>query len=281
MDANQWRNFPELYPILLWEDVPPLWQDGMPAQDDGIQDRPSLTPFLVDNAPRGAVIVFPGGGYAMKAMHEAEPIARWLNAGGIHAFVLNYRVAPFRHPAPLLDAQRAIRYVRCHADALHVRPDHIGIIGFSAGGHLAATAAAMEAETAYFRKNDPVDGVSSRPDAAVLCYPVISMRDGIVHEGSRACLLGVDGETPEALSLSADARVNAMTPPTFLWHTADDEAVPVANSLLMGSALAKNGICMEMHIFPHGHHGMGLAQGDPVVGRWPVLAMDFLKNLDF
>lgn len=282
MARTQWANFPELNPILLWEDDIPLWQDGMPAINDEIQDKPSITPYLLeDGAVHGAMIVFPGGGYAMKAMHEAEPIARMFNAVGMHAFVLNYRVSPFRHPAPLEDALRAIRYVRAHAAEFGVDPAHIGILGFSAGGHLAATAATMFDRASFLRDEDPVDEVSSRPDAAVLCYPVISMADGVTHNGSRANLTGIDAETEETLAMSAELAVTPMTPPAFIWHTADDNAVPIANSYRMAEALSANGVTLELHVFPHGPHGMGLAENDDVVGQWPALAVKFLKKLGF
>jgi acetyl esterase/lipase len=255
----------------------PLWPD-QPASPDDV--APRLTPFLLNGPePTGAVIVCPGGGYARRAPHEGAPVAEWLNSLGIAAFVLDYRVAPHRHPLPLGDAQRAIRTVRQRAEEWAIRPDRIGILGFSAGGHVAASAGT------HFgggkpQAADPIERQSCRPDALVLCYAVLTFGE-FRHEGSMVNLLGE--EPPEELRnlLSNELQVTSDTPPTFLWHTGDDAGVPVENSLLFAGALRRNGVPFALHVFPHGRHGLGLATDDPVVGAWPALCGQWLRALGF
>ena len=261
-----------------------LWPLGAPnATGTGGEDKPALTPYLAErpgSGKRAAVVVCPGGGYEMRADHEGEPIALWLNTLGISAFVLRYRVAPYRHPAPLWDVQRAIRYVRSRAEDWHLDAGRIGILGFSAGGHLAASAATLydggDAEAA-----DPVERQSSRPDLAVLCYPVISLKDGITHEGSRLNLLGPNPGEELLAKLSCEENVTADTPPTFLWHTSDDEAVSVQNSLLFASALNRNGVAFDLHVYEKGHHGLGLASDDEHVRSWTAVCATWLKRNGF
>lgn len=259
----------------------PLWPAGVPMPD-GVTptETPALRPYLLaDAAPRGAVIVCPGGGYGHRAPHESEPVARRLNAAGVHAFVLTYRVAPHRHPVPLLDAQRAIRLVRARATDWRVRPDRVGIIGFSAGGHLAATAA-TQFDAGQSDVADPVARAACRPDAAILCYPVISFGEHR-HDGSMRNLLGPHPSDAARAELSNETRVTEDTPPCFLWHTADDGAVPVENSLLFAAALRRRRIPFALHVFPRGRHGVGLAETDPVLGVWPTLLTAWLASLDF
>jgi len=258
-------------------DAIPLWPASHPAA--GGADPPRLTPFPLPGAARAAVVVCPGGGYGRRAPHEGEPVARWLNGLGIAAFVLDYRVAPHRHPGPLEDAQRAIRTVRAGAERWRVDPARVGILGFSAGGHLAATAATRfdEGDPAA---PDPLDRPSARPDLAVLCYPVVTF-GAHRHEGSMTNLLGADPPAEARAALSAERQVGARTPPTFLWHTAEDAAVPVQNSLLQAGALAEQGIPFELHVFPRGRHGLGLAADDPVVGAWPGLCAAWLREQGF
>jgi acetyl esterase/lipase len=255
----------------------PLWPDQQEVPGDS---APRLTPFLLDGPePTGAVIVCPGGGYGGRAAHEGAPVARRLNSLGIAAFLLDYRVAPHRHPIPLGDAQRAIRTVRQRAAEWRIRPDHIGILGFSAGGHLAASAG-----THYDAGNpqaaDVIDRQSSRPDALVLCYAVITFGE-YRHNGSMVNLLGP--EPPEDLRhhMSNELQVTSDTPPTFLWHTADDASVPVENALLFAGALRRNGVPFALHVYPHGKHGLGLAPDDPIVSTWPTLCGQWLTSLGF
>jgi acetyl esterase/lipase len=224
------------------------------------------------------VIVCPGGGYGGRAGHEHAPIAEWLASLGLAAAVVDYRVAPYRHPVPLGDAQRAIRLVRANAAAWGVDPQRIGILGFSAGGHLAASAATLFGEVAL-PVGDAVDRESCRPDALIACYPVITFREPHLHRGSMLNLLGDPPPATLREQLSLETRVTSRTPPSFIWHTADDAAVPVANSLLLAEALGKCGVPYALHVFPHGPHGLGLARADTVVGRWTELCADWLGEI--
>jgi acetyl esterase/lipase len=260
-----------------------LWPDGAPgALGSQPVDRPKITVYRApaDTATGAAVVVCPGGGYGVLAAdHEGKQVAEWLNSLGVSAFVLQYRLGPrYHHPAPLQDAQRALRMVRARAATWGVDPGRIGILGFSAGGHLASSAATL------FDDGDPgaaepVDRVSSRPDFAVLCYPVISMTTVAVHSGSRKNLLGEDPDPALLWKLSTERQVTPRTPPTFLFHTDDDPAVPVENSLLFFSAMKRAGVPGELHVFAHGPHGVGLAPGDPVLSQWPGLCAQWMEGL--
>lgn len=260
----------------------PLWTDGAAALagTDPV-DHPTLTPYLPEaSSPVAAIVVCPGGGYQMRADHEGEPIARWLAGLGMAGFVVDYRVAPYRHPVPLGDAQRAIRTVRARACEWNVDPERVGILGFSAGGHLAATAA-TQWDRGDSRVDDPIERESSRPDVAILCYAVLSFFHA-QHMGSMANLVGeVAPPLTVRRALSADTNVNADTPPTFLWSTADDEAVDVENSLRFASQLRHYGVPFALHVFPHGPHGLGLAEGVPEVSAWPGLCATFLAGQRF
>lgn len=251
-----------------------LWPEGAPgavgAED---ADKPSLTSYLPDPAVATgtAIVVCPGGGYRNLAMdHEGKQVAEWLNSLGVAAFVLKYRLGPrYHHPAMMQDVQRAIQMVRKRAPELKIAPDRIGVMGFSAGGHLASTAAT------HFAKD--ADGVSSRPDFAILCYPVITMKEAFVHKGSRENLLGKNPDPKLMDEMSNETQVTAQTPPTFLFHTSDDPGVPVENSVYFYLALRKAGVPAEMHLFEHGRHGVGLAQNDPVLKIWPSLLENWLR----
>ncbi|PZE20415.1 alpha/beta hydrolase [Paenibacillus xerothermodurans] len=258
-----------------------LWPDGTPnALGDGEEDKPILVPYLVDAPqPTAAVVVCPGGGYARRADHEAEPVARWLNSLGISAFVLHYRVAPYRHPNPLLDAQRAIRMVRSRAGEWQLDPARVGILGFSAGGHLASVCG-THYDGGRPDADDPIERQSSRPDLLVLCYPVISL-DTFAHMGSRANLLGESPDDYLVQVLSTERQVNKQTPPTFLWHTADDAAVPVENSLMFAAALSGHKVPFELHVFEQGRHGLGLASDNTGVKQWTDVCAVWLKGQGF
>ena len=248
-----------------------LWPGGAPgALGDEDTDRPNLTIYLPHaNEAHSAVIVCPGGGYGMLAVdHEGKQIADWLNARGVAAFVLRYRLGPkYHHPIELGDAQRALRFVRYHAADYGIAADKIGIWGFSAGGHLASTAG-THFDSGNPSASDPVDRVGSRPDFMILAYPVISLNTPYVHRGSLRNLLGDNPDPQLVASLSNETQVTPQTPPAFLFHTTTDSGVPVENSVLFYLALRKAGVPAEMHIYEQGPHGVGLALFDPILSAW-------------
>jgi acetyl esterase/lipase len=249
-----------------------LWPDGAPgALGNDESDRPNLTVYLpVINGAQSGVVVCPGGGYGMLAVdHEGKQIAEWLNARGVAAFVLRYRLGPrYHHPVELGDAQRALRFVRYRAAEYGITADKIGIWGFSAGGHLASTAG-THFDAGQPAATDPMDHTSSRPDFMVLCYPVISFITPYTHRGSLRNLLGDNPDPQLAASLSNETQVTPQTPPTFLFHTNSDSGVPAENSVLFYLALRKAGVPAEMHIYERGEHGVGLAPFDPILSSWP------------
>lgn len=258
----------------------PLWTGEAPgAQGTAETDIPTLAPYVVP-AGRGtgtAVIVCPGGGYGALSMDkEGDQIAKWLNSLGVSAFVLKYRLGPkYHHPVELGDAQRAIRTVRAHAAEYRLLPDRIGIMGFSAGGHLASTAG-THFDAGNAAAADAIDRVSSRPDFLVLCYPVISLTE-FAHQGSRRNLLGENADPKLVESLSNQLQVTAETPQTFLFHTTTDATVPVENSVMFYSALRKAGVPAELHIYQNGPHGVGLAQTDGALSSWPARLEEWLR----
>lgn len=249
-----------------------LWPGGAPgAVGKEDVDQPSLRSYVPKHVKANgtSVIVCPGGGYGILAAdHEGRQVAEWLNTLGVTAFVLKYRLGPrYRYPAPLADAQRAIRYVRANAKEYNVSPERVGILGFSAGGHLTATAG-THFDAGDPQAIDPIDRVSSRPDFLVLAYPVISMTADYSHKGSGRNLLG-DKPDPQLLeNLSNEKQVTAETPPTFLFHTNEDSGVPPENSVAFYLALRKAKVPAELHIYERGRHGVGLAPGDPVLSTW-------------
>ena len=259
-----------------------LWPDGAPgAQGDLDEDKPTLSIYLptAERATGTAVVVCPGGGYRNLAMdHEGQQVARWLNSFGVAAFVLKYRLGPrYHHPAPLQDAQRALRYARINAAEFRIDSGRIGIWGFSAGGHLASTAG-----THFERGNpaatDPYERTSSRPDFLILGYPVISLTTEYTHQGSRRFLLGETPDPALAENLSNDKQVTSETPPTFLVHTDEDKTVPAENSVLFYLALRRAGVPAELHIYERGPHGVGLAPADRVLSSWPARLADWMYS---
>lgn len=262
-----------------------LWPNGAPgAVGDEPEDKPQLEILIPpeDRRTGTGVVVCPGGGYGGLATdHEGRQAAQWLNSIGVAGFVLKYRHAPrYRHPAPLQDAQRAIRYVRANAQRWGLSPDRIGIMGFSAGGHLASTAA-TRFEDGQADSDDPVARVSSRPDFAILAYPVISFTADFAHRGSVRNLLGDDPDPELLKSLSNETQVTGKTPPTFLFHTAEDPVVPVQNSLAFYEALCRAGVPAELHVYQFGPHGVGLGVADPALASWPERLAAWLKTSGF
>jgi acetyl esterase/lipase len=258
-----------------------LWPSGAPgAQGDEDFDKPSLTIFLPSgpNVTKTGVVVAPGGSYQHLAMEkEGYAIARWLNDRGVAAFVLKYRLGPkYHHPIELGDAQRAIRIVRANAAEYGIAEDHIGMWGFSAGGHLAATAGTLY-DNGNAASTDPIEQKSSRPDFLILAYPVITMTDPWAHTGSQKSLLPSDADDALKRSVSPELHVTKDTPPTFLFSTTDDKTVPVLNSVMFYEALVKAGVPAEIHIFQYGPHGSGLATQYPDLSVWPDLLIQWMR----
>ena len=258
-----------------------LWPNGTPgALGDKETDKPSLTVFPAppEKATGAALIVCPGGGYGGLAIdHEGYQVVEWLNAEGISAFLLRYRVAPYRHPAPLQDAQRAVRTVRARAGEWNIDPARIGMLGFSAAGHLVSTAG-THFDNGNPASDDPIERVGSRPDFIILIYPVITFKPPYAHMGSRNNLIGENPDPALIDNLSNNEQVNKDTPPAFLVHTGGDTGVPAENSVLFYLALRKAGVPAEMHLYEKGEHGFGLGGGDPVLSTWPKHCLDWLRG---
>ena len=226
------------------------------------------------------MVVCPGGGYAHLAFsYEGIDIGQWLNEHGIAAFVLKYRHrgTGYGHPAPLDDAQRAIRTVRARAKEFGVDPQRIGILGFSAGGHLASTAG-THFDAGDSSSSDPVQRVSCRPDFMILCYPVISFTAPYSHGGSRKNLLGENPDPKQVEKFSNELQVTPQTPPAFLWHTDADKGVPSENSVAFYLALRKAGVPAELHVYEQGRHGLGLAQTTPGADSWPESCIKWMRG---
>ena len=242
--------------------------------------------FTVHQAPADiatgtGVVVVPGGGYGIVAFeHEGTDVARWLNARGVSAYVLHYRHSPNRHPIPLRDALRAIRLVRSRAEAYQLKHDRIGVLGFSAGGHLASTAATLF-DDPEGRGGDALDATSARPDFAILIYPVITLAGPEAHGGSRDNLLGANAPAEIVARMSTQNRVTPRTPPLFLLHAADDDVVPVENIQLMYRAALDAGVPAELHIFDQGGHGFGMRPEAGPIAIWPELVHGWLRERGF
>ncbi len=259
----------------------PLWPGGAPgARGKTGRDVPTVTVYRAPTktANGAAVVICPGGGYGGLAMdHEGHQVARWLNSIGVTGVILQYRHAPYRHPYPLLDAQRALRFTRAHAQAWGIDPHRVGILGFSAGGHLASTAG-THFDAGQADAKDPIDRPSCRPDFLVLVYPVITFTAPYMHRGSRDNLLGKDPPRELIELLSNEKQVTARTPPTFLVHTSEDTGVPPENSIAFYEALRKARVPAEIHVFEKGNHGLGLGPKGSAFARWPGLCEEWLKG---
>jgi acetyl esterase/lipase/lysophospholipase L1-like esterase len=242
--------------------------------------NPSIGIFrsTLGRAPRAAVVICPGGGYSILAIvKEGYEVARWFNSLGIDAYVLKYRLKEFGYPAPLQDVTLAVRFLRATAEERGIDPQKIGVMGFSAGGHTAAMATMLYASDDALT-GGPLDAVSARPDFSVLAYPVISMTDAYTHMGSRTNLLGNEFDPEMIRALSLENRVSNDTPPVFLFHTADDAAVPVENSLNFAEAMARYGRPFALHVFASAPHGIGMRPGFGTASSWPMLLGAWLKE---
>lgn len=277
-----------LAPRLSADDYSPksvlLWPDGAPgAKGTAPGDVPRLEVYCAPDDPCGAsIVICPGGGYGGLAVdHEGKQIAQYFNSLGVSAFVLHYRHGGngYHHPIPLNDAKRALRWVRDHTEEYHLDPNRIGIIGFSAGGHLASTAGTLF-DQGNPESPDEIERCSSRPDFMILCYPVISFIDSFSHKGSRNNLLGPAHQSDDALArqLSSQHNVTAGTPPTFIFQTDEDLVVPAENAVSFYLALRQNKVPAEMHVYQHGPHGVGLMHGDPILSTWSKHLTAWLRN---
>jgi acetyl esterase/lipase len=246
-------------------------------KSDDVDCVPCIDKFLLEgvkNAP--AVLVFPGGAYRHRAEHEGEVVAKEFNSKGFHSFVVHYSVYPKQYPAPFLDAIAAMMHVKNHAEQYGIKKNAIAVCGFSAGGHLAASLGIFS--------GDIKAGISPKmmsdacPNAMILCYPVISFAE-YTNEGSVQNLLGENPSPDLRQKFSWQKQVHSKTPPTFLWHTSDDAAVPVENSLMLADSLKKHSIPFELHVFPKGTHGLGLAKKFLRISQWANLASDWLKEI--
>jgi acetyl esterase/lipase len=268
------------------KEVIPLWPNGAPgALGSSTNDIPTLTPYLPDatNATGAALLICPGGGYAHLAPHEGNDYALWLNQHGVTCFVLKYRLGSsgYHHPAMLNDAARAVRLVRAHASDWNIDPHRVGIMGSSAGGHLAATLL-THFDAGDTNASDVVERQSSRPDLGILCYAVISMGE-FTHQGSKQNLLGKNPSPELVKLLSNELQVTTNTPPCFLWTTFEDKTVPMENTMLFAEALRKNQVPFALHIYQKGGHGMGLKDKPPFANPhpWANDCLFWLKEENF
>ena len=263
----------------------PLWpSDALEHHGDG--DVPTLIVNQVaSERPTAAVVILPGGGYRGHAMdHEGHQFAEWFGERGVTSAICVYRLRGkgnegkgYGHPYPMLDAQRALQTLRANAKELNVDPNRIGVIGFSAGGHLCSTVSNHFAEPTP-DSSDPIARVSSRPDFAILCYPVIAFDQSFTHRGSQRNLLGDQPDPKLVELLSNEKQVTDQTPPSFLFHTNADRVVPVQNSLVYFEACQKAGVPVEMHLFQEGRHGLGLARQQPGADQWPKMCEMWLRR---
>ncbi|MEI6515139.1 MAG: alpha/beta hydrolase [bacterium] len=263
----------------------PLWKEGAPgAKGSEPKDIPTLDFYPAENGNGVAVVICPGGGYGgLASGHEGKQIAAWLNENKVMGIVLEYRHSGrgYRNPAPMQDVQRAIQTVRARAAEFGIASNKIGVLGFSAGGHLAGTAA-TKFTAGDSNATDPIAKLSSRPDFAILCYAVLSFgQKGVTHFGSQHNLLGADASEELIKSFSIPEQVTRDTPPTFLWHTDEDTGVPPENSINYYNACRKYKVPAELHIFAKGHHGVGLGLSIEGTKNWSTNCISWLKAMKF
>jgi len=270
-----------------------LWEEGSYKAADGSDFVPTLTTYVLDNSPemdinrkRASILICPGGAYAFTSDREAEPVMMKFFSEGFNVFILRYSVAPAKHPQPLLDVSRAMWLIRQNAEAWHVDTGKIAVCGFSAGGHLAASLGVFWNED-YIKEAIGMPEGMNRPNALILAYPVITSGE-YAHRGSFENLLGENATEEQLKSMSLELHVNEMTPPSFIWHTFNDEAVPVENSLLFAQSLRKQGIPFELHIYPDGPHGLSICSREtapvpsmynPHAASWIPLCIEWLKHV--
>ena len=259
-----------------------LWEHDIPYLTEGTETPNTLHTYLIPtDKPLPCVIVFGGGAYRRRSLHESEPYAQCFNSYGIQAVTVDYRVSPNRFPAGLADAQRAVKLVRSHAAEWGIDPNRVVVCGSSAGGHLAASALLYDDVTMPAGHTpDATDAESARPNGAILCYPVISVGPEFGHVGSGMELLGKERYEAEHGAFDLPHKVTDATPPVFLWHTSDDSCVNVKNSLVFCESLRDHGVPFELHIYPHGPHGLALAEDREDIRAWSGLAADWvLRNV--
>jgi len=286
--------FSQNYTLNLWPGLPPLQKESN-LQEQAVQQGivrisnvqiPSIEVYLptMQSATGEAVLIFPGGGYGILAYDwEGTDFAKWLNSHGIAGIVVKYRLplsTSLTDPkeVPLLDAQRAIRLVRQNAESWNINPSKVGIMGFSAGGHLAATLSTSFTHELPLEK-DAIDALPARPDFSILAYPVISFRDAAAHSGSRKNLLGDQASSELVDRFSNELQVTTDTPPTFLVQAQDDKGVPLQNSLLYFQALHAKGVKAALHIYPTGGHGFAFGLGKGAVEGWREVLIDWMKEI--
>jgi acetyl esterase/lipase len=264
-----------------------LWKEGSPNNGSNPAYRPKIRIYYPsirtenkENVKLAAVLICPGGGYYVQAPHEGEPFARLFALYGIVGVVLTYRVFPDRYPGSYSDACRAMRLLRENAGRYRIDPDQIGIMGFSAGGHLASTVA-TQPDLYKDPEDDLAEKFTARPDRVILGYPVISFVDTYAHQGSAKSLLGEDPDQAMLKQLSNNYQVTSDTPPAFLFHTADDKGVPVYNSLSFAEACVRNNVPVELHVFPEGRHGAGMALEEPKLNIWTRNLLNWLQDWHF
>lgn len=279
----------------LWEQTPPL-QRASDQKETAIREgvlrianvqKPTIEVYLPTRqmANGKAILIFPGGGYGILAYDwEGTDFAKWLNAQGIAGIVVKYRLPKSEtltdpKEVPLLDAQRAMRLVRHHAAEWKIDPSQIGVMGFSAGGHLASTLSTQYTHEVS-RPKDALDTLSARPDFSILVYPVISFRDASAHAGSRNALIGADASQELKDRFSGELNVTADTPPTFLVHAQDDKGVPIENSLLYYKALHSHQVKAALHLYPTGGHGFGFGLGKGDLENWRNILLGWIDDLD-
>lgn len=254
-----------------------LWGETMPYALEDNDFIPTIEAYPAESD--GAVVIFPGGGYFNRAPHEGAGYAKWLQSQGVTAFVVEYRTAPYKHPAEISDAMRAVRFVRHYADIYRINKNKIAVMGSSAGGHLIGLLS-VHYDKKMYEPTDEIDKESCRPDASIFCYPVIDMGN-YRHDGSRQNLLGSRPTFEETEFMSLQKQVTKDTPQAFLWHTANDNCVPIENSLMYAAALAKVNVPFELHVYPYGPHGLGLANDNPHVAQWQDALSNWLKLIEF